>query len=355
MGGVKGCKVNNIADTSGPSLVAVLIFLGSLFFLTRDRTPAFGEIQKAPAGIRVVDHRGFTRIVFPHEHPEKISVEPDLNRRRLIVRFPETTNEVTTLGAFENHHLIRRIEILPERGKGLLVEVVLANQFIDWVSDLAKAPVTPGFTAEVGDLNPTEASPPFRAPDTSFRRENRSDMAKDLGVAEGDEVAENPWRPRVRDIFYKMGDLKRARDEYGRVLSESSDFSYYPPDSLFSAGQSFLKNQDFQRGREILFRALNLDPGSGKGKATMEAIAQSYPEDLDEEALRVNLLLCESFGKNDSNGMELVRLADMRPSHPGLKWSLFFVERYLHTVDVYQDFPDHSQDMNLASVEIKEE
>ncbi len=87
----------------------------------------------------------------------------------------------------------------------------------------------------------------------------------------------------------------------------------------------------------------------------MEAIAQSYPEDLDEEALRVNLLLCESFGKNDSNGMELVRLADMRPSHPGLKWSLFFVERYLHTVDVYQDFPDHSQDMNLASVEIKEE
>ncbi len=161
---------------------------------------------------------------------------------------------------------------------------------------------------------------------------------------------------RVGDCFSKMGDLKRARDEYDRVLSESSDFSYYPLDSLFSAGQSFLRNQDFQRGREILFRALNLDPTSRNGRAIMEAIARSYlPEDLDEEVLRVNRLPCESSGKDDSIGMGLVWLADMRPSYPGRKWPRLFVEAYLDTVDVYQDFPDHSQNMNLASVEIREE
>ncbi len=154
---------------------------------------------------------------------------------------------------------------------------------------------------------------------------------------------------RVGDCFYKMGDLKRARDEYGRVLSEPSDFSYYPLDSLFSAGQSFLKNQDFQRGREILFRALNLDPRSQKGKAIMEAIAQSYlAEDLDEEALRINLLLCENFSGDDPDRMELVRLADMRLSRPTLKWPPLFVEAYLDPVRVYQDFLDHTEDLNLT-------
>jgi len=154
---------------------------------------------------------------------------------------------------------------------------------------------------------------------------------------------------RVGDCFYKMGDLEKARHEYGRVLSEPSDFSYYPLDSLLHAGLTFLENKDFEKGREILFRAANLDPESKRGRAMMEAIAQSYlTEDLDEEALRVNLLLCQSLGEDDLKKMELLRLADLRLSRPQLKWPPLFVEAYLDPVGVYQDFLDHTQDMSLA-------
>jgi tetratricopeptide (TPR) repeat protein len=154
---------------------------------------------------------------------------------------------------------------------------------------------------------------------------------------------------RIGDCFYKMGDLKRARDQYGTVISESLEFSYTPLDSLFHAGLSFLKNGDLQKGREILFKAVNLDPQNEQGKGIMGAIIQSYlEENRNEEALRATLLLCENFGGEDPKGMELVRLADMRLGHPQLRWPPLFVDVYLDPVGVYQDFLDQSQDMNLS-------
>lgn len=154
---------------------------------------------------------------------------------------------------------------------------------------------------------------------------------------------------RMGDCLYKMGDLKRARQQYGVVLSETSDISSYLLDSLFLAGRSFLENRDFQEGREILFRAVNLDPGSEQAVGMMELIAQSYlDENRDGEALRVNLLLWESFGRDDPNGVGGVRLADMRLSRPQVEWPPLFVEAYLDPFGVYQEFLDRSQDKNLA-------
>jgi len=154
---------------------------------------------------------------------------------------------------------------------------------------------------------------------------------------------------RVGDCLYKMGDLKGARLQYGAVLSESPDLSFYPTDSLFLAGRTFVENGEFRRGRGILFKALNLDPKGKEARAMMRLIAKSYlNEDRYGEALRVNLLLWENYGRDDPHGMERVYLADLRLSQPGLKWPPLCEEAYKDPVGVYQDFLDHCKDMKLA-------
>lgn len=532
----------------------VAVFLGCLFFFLGEGRAASDEPAQGLARIRVEDRRGFTRIVFPCDRPEEASVEPDLDKSRFLVRFPGAATEITPPRLAKGHHLIERIEVFPEPGKGVLVQVVLANGSVDWVSyryerpprtvlylrarsgcipsrrsssdrsvsqkakkartkepksplrvagkpssqtdrsfDLAKTPGARKDNKDREDLWRPSAQhipefvrmgavypPDFNEIKTSERRpylqalkrlRNRdfsgarviaskitpensiSPLAETLaflkadcgfGVAEerGGKIylraienyreamarfpksrfvphailriatgyrrvkffqealvqyqlflskfPENPaaseaifWQGeclfqsgkygearkifaeftrrlphsihgriaalRVGDCLYKMGDLKGARQQYGAVLSESSSLSYYSIDSLFLAGRSFLQNRDFQMGRQILFKAVNLDPGSKQAVAMMEMIAQSYlDENRADEALRVNLLLWESYGREDPNGMERVRLADMRLSRPRLKWPPLCVEAYLDPVSVYQDFLDHSQDMDLA-------
>jgi len=114
--------------------MAVLIFLGSLFSFISSWTAVSGENRDPIARIGVEDGRGFTRIVFPYEHPEEISIEPGPDRRRFVIRMPETEAEIIAPHVAENHHLIRRIEILSDPEKKVRVQVVLTNEFVDWVT-----------------------------------------------------------------------------------------------------------------------------------------------------------------------------------------------------------------------------
>jgi TolA-binding protein len=154
---------------------------------------------------------------------------------------------------------------------------------------------------------------------------------------------------RVGDCLYKTGDVKGAREQYGVVLSESSDLSCYPVGSLRLAGLSFLKNGDFQKGREILFRAVNLDPEIKDAGQMMDDIAHSYLEEhRDHEALRVSLLLCDAFGEQDVGARGWVRLADIRLSRPGLKWPPLCEDACLNPIGVYQKVLNQCRDMGLA-------
>ncbi len=154
---------------------------------------------------------------------------------------------------------------------------------------------------------------------------------------------------RVGDCLYKLGDVKGARKQYGGVLADTSDLSCVPVDSLELAGLSFLRNGDFQKGRGILFRAVNLDPHSEQAGDMMNAIARSYlEENREDEALKVNLLLCEGLGQEDAAAAAWVRLADMRLSRPWLKWPPLCVDACLNPIGVYQRFLDQCQDMDAA-------
>jgi TolA-binding protein len=105
---------------------------------------------------------------------------------------------------------------------------------------------------------------------------------------------------RVGDCLYQMGDLEGAQHEYGNVFSGPSAYSHLPVGSLFRAGKLLLEAGDFQKGREILFRAVNFDPESEEAKDMMTRIAGSYlEEDREDEALRMSLLLLEAFGQDD--------------------------------------------------------
>jgi len=154
---------------------------------------------------------------------------------------------------------------------------------------------------------------------------------------------------RVGDCLYKLGDVKGARKQYGAVLADISDLSCVPVDSLELAGLSFLRNGDFQKGRGILFRAVNLDPHSKQAGDMMNAIARSYLEEhREDEALKVNLLLCEGLGQEDAAAAGWVRLADMRLSRPWLKWPPLCLDACLNPIGVYQRFLDECQDMDAA-------
>ena len=154
---------------------------------------------------------------------------------------------------------------------------------------------------------------------------------------------------RVGDCLYKLGDVKGAREQYGGVLADTSDLSCVPVDSLELAGLSFLRDGDFQKGRGILFRAVNLDPHSKRAGDMMNAIARSYLEEhREDEALKVNLLLCESLGEDDAAAAGWVRLADMRLSRPWLTWPPLCMDACLNPIGVYQKFLDQCQDMDAA-------
>jgi TolA-binding protein len=142
---------------------------------------------------------------------------------------------------------------------------------------------------------------------------------------------------RIGDCLYETGDPEGAHRQYGTVLSDVSTLSHYPIDSLFRAGRSFIETGDSQRGRAILFRALNLDPKSKDAPAMMVHIARSYlDEDRQDEALKVNLVLLKNFGSDQS------RLADIGLSHSS--------DGRGEPARASADFKDSSRDVDLTEI-----
>jgi TolA-binding protein len=547
--------VGQIEGKSPRGFVVVGMLLVSLVCFAGDRVAASGENAKGPAMIRVEDGRDFTRVVFPCHPSEESSIEPDLARGRFIVRFPNKAPKIAPPSLVENHHLIKKIKILPNTTKGLEIEILLVNDRVDWVSYGYERPprmvlylkpraesthprdmssplpspqkteigktTTPASTPKTDDRAPSEKNekptvlattpeshsdqsvlealwrqsakdipefirlgavyPPdfhemeakerrlyqealerFRKRDFTGAREIaqkivpedpfssvaetiaffKADCAFHVGEEEGDKAylraigsyqeavtqfsgsrfvpnailvmamgyrrirffqealvqyqqfltrfPKDPaasealfWQGeclfqsgkygeakrlfgefadrfprsvhgriaalRVGDCLYKMGDMKGAHQQYGVALSESSDLSFYPADSLFHAGLAFLRHRDYQRGREILFKAVNLDPGCGEAGEMMDAVVESYlMEGRDEEALRANLMVWGNLEKEDTQGIGRVRLADMRLRHPSLRWPPVCVDAYLEPIGVYDDFLETCQDMDLA-------
>jgi len=535
-------------------LLVVLISLAMLLFVGADQTAGSDSSSEGSVRIRVEEGRDFTRVVFPCDHPDDSTVEPDLDERRFIFRLSDLEAEISPPRLDKSHPLVEKIEVLTDPQKGLEVQVILRNPSVDWVSyryehpprmvlylrertgpdtpspEITVAPVPQ--EPEVKEAKKPQ-SPPKPEQETTQETEKPVDLSVPAEPVVVDRGVEGPWHPpgrdipefiRVKDVYppdfhemgrkdkgsyqralemfrkrdfrgakemastivprdrlsavaetlvffnadcdfhmaedeggkayfraiqtyqeavarfpqskhvpkailtmaagyrrleffqeavaqyqiflskfptspaasealfwqgeclfqtekyerakgmfeefvrefphvihgriaalrvgdclYHMGDLEAARKQYGAVLSESSDLSLYPLDSLHHAALTLLENREFQKGRELLFRAVNLDPGSKTAREMMDAITQSYlDENREDEALRANLLLCESFGGPDSLGLERVSLADMRLSRPELQWPPLSLEACLDPIGVYQEFLDHCQDVDLA-------
>ncbi len=186
-------------------------------------------------------------------------------------------------------------------------------------SDLVKAPPTSDITAEVGGLNPTEASPPVRAPDRSSRRKNRSDMVKDLGVAEGDKVAENLWRPSAEVI-----------PEFIRVAAA------YPPDfhemkederTLYVQALERFREGDFSGAREMVSKIVPRDPVSLMAETLVFFKADcNFQKAAKERAGAQTLCCCDTnpAGGDDPVSPVKVRASRRSPDGNGIPEHQFF-------------------------------
>jgi len=282
-----GFLVRTMKDQSHRRLIGVTILLGYLLFFLADLAAAVEAASKDLGRIRVEDRPAFTRIVFPCDRPENSSVEPDPERSRFVVRLQATATGVTPPSLSKGHHLIKRIEILPDPKTGVQVQVILEDNLVDWVSYRYERPPrtvlylrarsdfgrskgstrssdsqrTGGVTAEKTAPTLTEQAKTRSQPGQA------SDLAKARSAKPVGKGMEELWRPSAEHIpeFVRLGQV-------------------YPPD--------FPEMKENQR--RLYRQALEM----------MDSIARSYlDENRDEEALRVSLLLGESFGRDGLGGM----------------------------------------------------
>jgi hypothetical protein len=120
--------------------IGIMVSLGYLLFFMGDLTASTSKAPENLTGIRVEDGRGFTRIVFPCDHPEGASIEPDPVTGRFLVTIPGEEDGMTAPPLTRNHPLVKRIEILPDSEKGARVHVILASRHVDWISYRYKRP-----------------------------------------------------------------------------------------------------------------------------------------------------------------------------------------------------------------------
>jgi tetratricopeptide (TPR) repeat protein len=138
---------------------------------------------------------------------------------------------------------------------------------------------------------------------------------------------------RIADCYVGLKEYGKARKSYEEALNRWAGYSGLSPETLFSLGLTYLKNEDCAKARSVLFLGLNVFPKEDYNHIILAKIGDTYQmEEKVEEALKIysqnGLLYPESKGALISE----IKMADIGVNNPGF----FNYNQYLEPLKVYQ-------------------